>query len=73
MRIIDADGHVLERDIPWEELLEAPYRSRAPRVVKDNRGFPFVMIEGNSPPNRSAKRAASSARRAATIRSRRPA
>ena len=50
MRIIDADGHVLERDIPWEELLEAPYRARAPRVVKDNRGFPFVMMEGKLTP-----------------------
>ena len=30
MRIIDADGHVLERDIPWADLIDAPYRSRAP-------------------------------------------
>jgi len=30
MRIIDADGHVLERDIPWADLLEEPYRARAP-------------------------------------------
>ena len=50
MRIIDADGHVLERDIPWADLLEAPYRDRAPRVVKDNRGFPFVMMEGKLTP-----------------------
>ena len=50
MRIIDADGHVLERDIPWADLLEAPYRERAPRVVKDNRGFSFVMIEGKLTP-----------------------
>ena len=46
MRIIDADGHVLERDLPWEDLLPASYRSRAPRVVKDNRGVDFVMVEG---------------------------
>ena len=26
MRIIDADGHVLERDIPWADLIDAPYR-----------------------------------------------
>ena len=50
MRIIDADGHVLERDIPWADLLEAPYRSRAPRAVKDNRGFTFVMIDGKLTP-----------------------
>ena len=41
MRIIDADGHVLERDIPWADLLESSYRDRAPRAVKDNRGFTF--------------------------------
>ena len=50
MRIIDADGHVLERDIPWADLLEAPYRDRAPRAVKDNRGFTFVMMEGKLTP-----------------------
>src|SRR6476659_7875397 len=50
MRIIDADGHVLERDIPWADLLEAPYRDRAPRTVKDNRGFNFVMMEGKLTP-----------------------
>ena len=26
MRIIDADGHVLERELPWADLLEEPYR-----------------------------------------------
>ena len=30
IRIIDADGHVQEKDAPWEELLEAPYRKHAP-------------------------------------------
>ena len=50
MRIIDADGHVLERDIPWADLIEAPYRSRAPRPVQDNRGFTFVMIDGKLTP-----------------------
>ena len=50
MRIIDADGHVLERDIPWAELIDAPYRSRAPRAVQDNRGFTFIMIDGKLTP-----------------------
>lgn len=50
MRIIDADGHVLERDIPWADLIDAPYRSRAPKAVKDNRGFTFVMIDGRLTP-----------------------
>lgn len=46
MRIIDADGHVEERELPWAELLDEPYRSRAPRSVKDNRGAEFLMVEG---------------------------
>ncbi len=50
MRIIDADGHVLERDIPWADLIDAPYRSRAPRPVQDNRGFTFIMIDGKLTP-----------------------
>ena len=50
MRIIDADGHVLERDIPWAELIDPPYRDRAPRVTLDNRGFKFVMIDGKLTP-----------------------
>jgi predicted TIM-barrel fold metal-dependent hydrolase len=50
MRIIDADGHVLERDIAWADLIEGPYRARAPRAVKDNRGFSFVMIDGKLTP-----------------------
>jgi predicted TIM-barrel fold metal-dependent hydrolase len=40
MRIIDADGHVLERDIPWADLLEEPYRSRAPRAMIDGKLTP---------------------------------
>ena len=45
MRIIDADGHVLEKNIPWADLLEEPYRARAPRPVTDNRGYSFIMID----------------------------
>src|ERR1044071_3269573 len=50
MRIIDADGHVLEKQIPWADLLEAPYRDRAPKEVKDNRGFSFIMMDGKLTP-----------------------
>lgn len=50
MRIIDADGHVLERDIPWADLMESRFRDRAPKAVKDNRGFNFVMMEGKLTP-----------------------
>jgi predicted TIM-barrel fold metal-dependent hydrolase len=55
MRIIDADGHVLEKDIPWAELLDPPYRERAPRAVKDNRGVSFVMIDGKLTPKPMGK------------------
>ena len=50
MRIIDADGHVQEKQIPWADLIDAPYRARAPKEVKDNRGFSFVMIDGRLTP-----------------------
>jgi len=50
MRIIDADGHVLEKNIPWADLLEEPYRARAPRPVTDNRGYSFMMIDGKLTP-----------------------
>ena len=33
LRIIDADGHVQERDANWQELLEAPYRKHAPKMI----------------------------------------
>jgi len=46
MRIIDADGHVTEANIPWRDLLPESYSSRAPTVVKDNRGVSMVMVEG---------------------------
>jgi len=46
MRIIDADGHVTESNIPWRDLLPESYSSRAPTVVKDNRGGSMIMVEG---------------------------
>src|SRR5436305_14620724 len=46
MRIIDADGHVSERNISWADVLEEPYRSRAPKTDQDNRGANFTMIAG---------------------------
>ncbi|MEE9166273.1 MAG: amidohydrolase family protein [Candidatus Neomarinimicrobiota bacterium] len=55
MRIIDADGHIQERNIPWADLLEEPYRSRAPKRVKDNRGVEFLMMEGKLCPKPQGK------------------
>ena len=45
-RIIDADGHVLEKQIVWKEVLEAPYCDEAPKIVKGNRDAEFLMVEG---------------------------
>jgi uncharacterized protein len=46
MRIIDADGHVQDKNLPWQDLMPASFKSRAPRLVKDNRGIDFIMMEG---------------------------
>ena len=46
LRIIDADGHVQEKDAPWEDLLEAPYRKHAPRVITDKSGRAELLLEG---------------------------
>ncbi|MBI4526070.1 MAG: hypothetical protein HY695_19910 [Deltaproteobacteria bacterium] len=46
MRIIDADGHVQDKNIPWADLIAKPFKSRAPQLVKDNRGVDFIMMEG---------------------------
>lgn len=55
MRIIDADGHVLEKSLPWQDLLPSPYKARAPKLVKDNRGVDFVMVEGKLCPTPAGK------------------
>ena len=46
MRVIDADGHVQERDAPWQELLEPPYRKYAPTMVKGPDGRDQLLLEG---------------------------
>src|ERR1051325_1975775 len=46
MRIIDADGHFQEKTLPWRDLRPKSFASRAPHVVKDNRGIEFIMMEG---------------------------
>ena len=43
---VDGDGHVLEPPDLWERYLEAPLRSRALRVRKDDLGREFVEIDG---------------------------
>ncbi|TMB63518.1 MAG: hypothetical protein E6J54_29630, partial [Deltaproteobacteria bacterium] len=46
LRIIDADGHVQEKDAPWQDLLGGPYKKHAPRVVKDASGRAELLLEG---------------------------
>ena len=43
---VDGDGHVLEPPDLWERYLEAPLRSRALRVRKDDQGLEYVEIDG---------------------------
>jgi uncharacterized protein len=44
--IVDADGHVQEKNLPWADLLEPAYRDRAPKLVRDNRGVERLMVGG---------------------------
>lgn len=44
-RIIDADGHVQEKSAPWQDLLEGPYKKRAPRIVDTGDGGK-LLLEG---------------------------
>jgi len=43
--VIDADGHVTEPTTVWTDYLEPAFRSRAPRVVFDERGRPCGLID----------------------------
>jgi uncharacterized protein len=47
MRIIDIDGHVREADDLWERYLEAPFRTRAPKIEKVANGQLLFLLEGN--------------------------
>ena len=46
LRIIDADGHVQERDANWQELLDPPYRKHAPSMVMGADGRTHLLLEG---------------------------
>ena len=72
LRIIDADGHVQEKDAPWEDLLEEPYRKHAPRVVKDASGRSELLLEGKIGRSRAASAAALARRQYPADRSRLP-
>lgn len=44
--VIDADGHVMEEGVNWQERLEPALRQRAPHIFRDFRNRPRIMIEG---------------------------
>ena len=44
-RVVDADGHVLEPPDLWERYLEAEYRDRAIRIVRDDAGLELLMVD----------------------------
>ncbi len=46
LRIIDADGHVQERDADWQELLDPPYRKHAPKMITGPDGKEQLLLEG---------------------------
>jgi predicted TIM-barrel fold metal-dependent hydrolase len=44
--VIDADGHVTEPPMLWDEYLEARFRERAPRFTLDPEGRPCQIADG---------------------------
>ncbi|MCW2546587.1 MAG: hypothetical protein JWN96_1047 [Mycobacterium sp.] len=40
--VFDADGHVVEPDVVWDEFLPAKYRSYAPRVLQEADHFRYI-------------------------------
>jgi uncharacterized protein len=43
-KIIDADGHIVEPRTLWTDYLEAKYRDRLPRIVKDSTGIDRIAV-----------------------------
>jgi len=48
-RIIDTDGHITEPPDLWERYLEPKYKSLAMRLVKDEEGLEYLIINGKKP------------------------
>jgi len=44
--VIDADGHVLEEHVNWQERIDPAFRDRAPHLFRDFRNRPRALIEG---------------------------
>lgn len=45
-KIIDADAHIVEPAVLWQEYIELAFRHRIPQVVKDNEGVDRMKVEG---------------------------
>ena len=50
MRVIDADGHIVETVEELREHMEAPYREKAFDVVTDSKGNSYFLVEGRLVP-----------------------
>jgi len=49
-RVVSADSHVMEPAELWTEGLDRRFRDRAPRVVKQKQGAPYLFVaEGTNP------------------------
>jgi len=44
--VVDADGHVNEGDVDLSARLPGKWRSMAPVRLKDNQGYPRILLEG---------------------------
>jgi len=44
--VIDADGHVIEEGVNWQERLDVAFRERAPEIYRDFRNRPRILMEG---------------------------
>lgn len=49
-KVIDADGHILEPIDLWQNYLEAKYKDRAIRMVKDEAGVELLVVENKPLP-----------------------
>jgi predicted TIM-barrel fold metal-dependent hydrolase len=49
VKIIDADGHVVEPRAVWEDYIESQFRDRMPRLAKDSEGVDR-FTRGGKPP-----------------------
>lgn len=44
--VVDADGHVYEGDVDIKSRLPERWRSQAPVRLRDNQGYPRILLEG---------------------------